>query len=317
MIKALDEGQLSEGKYVREFESKFAEYVHARHCLLVPNGSVALLMAVRTWLRDINTWLSSARIKVSDYYSIFAANAVRMLGRHVEIIDLGSDFKTESTAFTIPVHVNGRLSKATLIEDSCQSVSHHTSGALSCYSFHPSKLLTCAGIGGAVCCDDEESYHKLAALKDHGRPERVQRKPITDRHLFIGSNFKVNDVSAAFGLEQLKRLPARLDRFREIYKIYQELLGDKVGWIEGEPSWRVDCLVDEPDEIIVNLAKNGIEAKRFYRPLHMQPQFSQYVKEESYPNTMRLYQHGIYLPSNLTITDEDVQRVCDCIKKER
>lgn len=307
VYKALQQSMLNEGKYVREFEEKFAEFTHARYCVLVPNGAIALFMAIKVWLGKE----SQGRIAVPDYYGIFAANAIRMLGKNVAIIDLNNRFTTDLLSQTVPVHINGRKANAVEIEDSCQAIHHHTPGALSCHSFHPSKLITCGGIGGAICCDNLEQYLQLSALKDHGRAERAQGLPISDKHQGIGLNFKMSDINAAFGIEQLKKLPARLHRLRASYQIYQEILGDKVDWILGAPSWRVDCLVQSPDMLIQSLAKEGFTAKRFYLPVHRQPQYLE--PDTGFANTMKLYSHGIYLPSLLDVTEEDIQKICGIV----
>lgn len=268
-------------------------------------------MAIKVWLdTKIESWPDGSSISMPDYYGIFAANAVRMLGRRVEIIDLNNMFRTEKTSMTIPVHINGRLSNAIDIEDCAQAIDHHTDGALSCYSFHPSKLMTCAGIGGAICCDEIIQYHELAALKDHGRPERQMGHPITDYHSKIGSNFKMSDICAAFGIEQLKKLPDRLARLAQISKIYQDILKREC----DTPKWRIDCLVDNPDRVIAELSNIGFEAKRFYLPLHRQPQYSK--PDYDYPNAMTLYDHGVYLPSDPRLTDNDVSKVCEILLRE-
>lgn len=314
VLNALEDGQLNEGKYVREFEHEFAKFVDAKYCVFVPNGTIALYMAAKVW-RDAGavSWMRSP-VRVPDYYGIFAANALTMLGREVQIIDLSEKFVTNHAYNIIPVHVNGRYSTATYIEDCCQAIDFHTGGALSCYSFHPSKLMTCGGVGGAICCDEEEQYLQLSALKDHGRQERAQGKPMTDKHEKVGLNFKMSDMNAAFGLEQLKRLLLRLNQLRGTYGVYREILGDRVGWLEGKPTWRVDCLVPNPDKVIQSLASKGIEAKRFYLPLHRQPQYRD--SDTLFPNTMRLYNHGIYLPCGFNLNEEDIHQICGIVLRE-
>jgi len=316
VTKAIQEGQLNEGKYVREFEKLFADFVKAKYCIFVPNGALALWLGIKQWTDENATaWLKDMPIRVGDYYGIFAANAVRMLNKQVHIVDTANCGcgTTDSVFLTIPIHVNGRLAKATQIEDSCQAITHHTKHAISCYSFHPSKQITCGGIGGAVCCDDEEQYVAMSAIKDHGRPERATGKPISEHHLLEGTNLKMSDLNAAFGIEQLKRLPERIDKFNKNYKIYKDILGNKVEWFEDAPTWRVDCKVNNPTQVIAGLANDGIHAKRFYIPLHRQEQFLD--DDKKYPNCMALYEHGLYLPSSPNLTENDIQQVCASLVK--
>lgn len=265
--QVLDDGYLNEGKYVRQFEKEFADYVHARFCVFVPNGAIALWMAIET--TDYDTF------SIPDYYSIFAANALIMAGRKVEIHD-------ETGGLMLPVHVNGRIEDTNnaVIEDCCQAPFHHTKGLISCYSFHSTKLITCGGIGGAVCVDDYGQYEQLVSLKDHGRPERAIGVQPGDIHNDIGLNFKMSDINAAFGLVQLKKLPQRIQEVRDEWKAAHTLLGDKVEWL-GEPSWRVDCLTDMD------------MGKPFYTPTHRQPQFR--LPDERFPRTNALVKRGRYL----------------------
>lgn len=267
VLQVLDDGYLNEGPYVREFEKKFAEYVGAKHCILVPNGMLALWLALTT--------VKDEEITIPDYYSIFAANAILFAGKKPIL-------KDETEGLKLPVHVNGRISNVSnaIIEDCCQAPFHHTKGLLSCYSFHSTKLLTCGGIGGAVCTDSDEQYLAMSAIKDHGRPERAQGKTVSSYHAIWGVNLKMPDICAAFGIKQLEKLPLRLQKVRDDYKKYREELGDSVEWL-GEPSWRVDCLSDK--EI----------GTPFYTPTHKQGIFD--LPDERFPRTTMLCERGRYL----------------------
>lgn len=308
VLKALSEGYLNEGKYVREFERMFAKFVGANYCVLVPNGALALYLAMQYEAGRQGVWRSCV---IPDYYGIFAANAAEMLRMEVKPVDVsftGSWSKMHDD-YSVCVHANGRLATGVRgVEDCAQAITHHTKRTLSCYSFHPSKLMTCGGIGGAVCCDSERAYVALMAAKDHGRPERAFGQKVSEVHSHWGTNFKMADINAAFGVEQLKKLPKRLERLERNYMLYREILGERVEWLDGgAPSWRVDCLVRDPEATVEHLAKEGIEAKRFYTPLHMQPLYA--GPDQLFPNTQYLYEHGLYLPGMME-DEEDIKRVC-------
>lgn len=310
ILDALDTGFLNEGKYVREFEERFANYVGAKHCILVPNGALALWLAIKVSKHNL--------FKIPDYYGIFAADAVRMANMTVELVDVennGCVGPQRWNDLVIPIHANGRTATVcdAEIEDCGQAPTIHTPGLVSCYSFHSTKLITCGGIGGAVCTDDKELYLRMSAIKDHGRPERAMGLPVDSTHVFLGTNLKMPDICAAFGIEQLKKLKDKYLKLANINSIYQEILGDKVQWFEQRGTWRVDCLVDNPDKIITGLAKEWIGSMRFYKPTHQQAQFKD--DDHYYPNTMELYNHGIYLPSSTTLTDEDIHYICEKLLK--
>ena len=307
---------LNEGQKDREFEKRFAEYVGAHYCILVPNGALALSLAIQTGNMAID------RIAIPDYYSIFAANALAGYAKDPFLFDVEletANIQLKGNAYQyfsiLPVHVNGRIAKtdSATIEDCGQAPSHHTKGLTSCYSFHSTKLITCGGIGGAVCTDDKDLYERMSAVKDHGRPERALGKPVTDDHNYYGTNLKMSEINAAFGIEQLKKLPFKLVNMDEIYHSYMEHLGKAVTWFNTYPAWRVDCLVPNPQLLIDRLKLRGIGAQRFYKPTHLQRRFQ--ADGENFPHTMHLYNHGVYLPSSPSLTDEDIAYVCQNVEQ--
>jgi len=314
--KVIEGGYLNEGPYVREAEKTFADLVGAKFCLLVPNGALALYLAIQH--------NNDSHYLIPSYYGIFAANAAKMAGRLVALIDVDrhtasigpADKEKLLLGQRIPIHTNGRLASTdgATIEDCCQGITHHTQGMLSAYSFHSTKMVTALGGGGALCCDSKDVYEALYALKDHGRPERAQGKPVTDSHKKFGTNLKFLDAQAAFLMAQLKKLPERLERLKSQYRLYQELLGSKVSWLKGEPKWRIDCLVPNAKSMVESLAKHGIQAQQFYLPTHRQNEFKH--SDLDFPNTTWLHEHGIYLPSSAKLHDDDIHFICAKIKEE-
>lgn len=301
--KAIASGYFNEGNYCREFEKEFGKFVKAKYCHLVPNGRIALYMSLLL--------SKNSSFFVPSHYGIFAAQAVREVKGISLPIDVNSEGVIGIGGFNeIAVHANGRKAAlgGEMIEDSCQAISLHTQNAISSYSFHSSKVITCGGIGGAVCVDDKDLYEKLGAIKDHGRPDRYQGKRVSEVHLYWGSNFKMSEINAAFGLAQLKKLPERIRRFNKIYDTYKEILGNKVEWFEQRPAWRVDCKVPDAAIAAERLKRAGVMAQQYYLPLHLQPVY--FREHEGFPNSDRLFQKGLYLPSTTTLTDEDIQFVC-------
>ena len=213
------------------------------------------------------------------------------------------------------VHSNGRMGDTWMIEDCAQAISYHTKNRISCYSFASTKHLTTSGQGGAICCDDKETFDVLTRLKDHGRNDRQKLKPMSDYFEFWGTNSKFTEIQAAFGLAQLSKLQNRLQRLGEMYKIiYDEL--KNLNWIEflpEPPMWYLDILVPDPQKIIDHLKKFNIQARRFYKPLHDQPLYKTAGKK--FENTNYLYAHGIWLPSTTNLTDKQIMFIVETIKK--
>ena len=311
VLKVLESDYLNEHKTVREFEKKFAEFVGAKYCITCTSGSTALFLATKALMQkeQVN------EMYVPDYAGIFIANATKQANLKIALADVsknGSMIDDIKPRFI--VHSNGRIGNTWMVEDCAQAISHHTTNSMSCYSFASTKHLTTSGQGGAICCDDQETFDILTRLKDHGRNDRQKLKPMSDYFEFWGTNSKFTEIQAAFGLAQLEKLPKRLQRLKEMYNIIHDEIS-MLNWIEflpERPTWYLDILVPEPQKMLEHLKKFNIQARRFYTPLHEQPL---YKTEGKFENTDNLYAHGIWLPSTTNLTDEEVLLITDTIKK--
>lgn len=313
VMQVMQSGYLNEHKTVREFERRFAEFVGAKYCVTVTSGTISLYVAAKA--SEMVYGRQDNNCVVPDYAGIFAANAARQAGMNPVLADVaknGSMIHNEQHC--IVVHSNGRTGKTLKIEDSCQAISYHTKGAMSCYSFASTKHLTTFGQGGAVCCDDDDLFDRLTRIKDHGRNDRQKLKPMSDNFESWGTNFKFTEAQAAFGLAQLDKLPWRLSRLDKMYSIVRETLGKVKGveFLEGKPTWYLDVLVPDPQKVIDHLAKNNIQVRRFYKPLHRQPLYQQ---DGRFPNSDYLYDHGLWLPSTTNLTDQDIVHICNKVKE--
>lgn len=309
--KVMKSDYLNEHKTVREFEKKFSQFVGARYCITVTSGTMAIYLA----LKSIQKKSQPKKMHIPDYAGIFVGNACMQAEMSPILCDVsknGSLSNTKKPNFV--VHSNGRLGSVQLLEDCAQVISHHTKNAISCYSFASTKHLTTGGQGGAICCDDKKIFDILSRLKDLGRNDRQNLKPMSDFFEFWGINSKFTEIQAAFGLAQLKKLPKRLRRLKKMYKIIQEELNnvDEITFFQDEPKWYIDILVKNPGILIQKLRTHGIQARRFYRPLHQQPLYKN--KKTNFKNSNYLYEHGLWLPSTTNISDEELLYIITKIK---
>lgn len=314
VLKILESDYLNEHKTVREFEKRFAEFVGARFCVTVTSGTTALYLA----LKSVYQKHQPHKIRIPDYAGIFVANACVQTGINPILTDVGNNGSlSKGNEEYFVVHSNGRLGSVQILEDCAQAISHHTKNCVSCYSFASTKHLTTAGQGGAICCDDEEIFDKLTRLKDLGRNDRQNLKPMSDNFEFWGINSKFTEIQAAFGLAQLEKLPKRLDRLKKIYRIYNEELNNYKGikFFEEEPKWYIDIQVKNPETTVTVLKKHNIQARRFYRPLHMQPLYSMKKNTNEFKNSTELYNSGLWLPSTTNLDDEQILHICKKIKE--
>jgi perosamine synthetase len=142
-------------------------------------------------------------------------------------------------------------------------------------------------------------------LKDHGRTERG-----SDEHHSWGFNLRFTDLQAAVGLAQMEALDTRLLRMKQINRLYSRYL-DTVPFRSDETPLWTDILVDDPDAVAARIAEAGFTARRYWKPLHRQPA---YASEGAFHGADHFYEHGLWLPSCFSLSDEDVARIISAVK---
>lgn len=328
-------GWLTEFKKTHEFEAAIAAYVGSRHCVVVNNATSALFAALA--VLGIGP---GDEVIVPDLTMIASANAVVLTGAKPVLVDidratlcldcaLTERAVTPKTKAIMLVSLNGRAPAMervkkiaahrgiSLIEDAAQSFGsrYHgkylgTFGAIGVFSFSMPKVIT-TGQGGALVTDDPELAERLRRIKDFGR-ERAG----VDHHETIGYNFKFTDVQAVIGIEQMKKLPWRLARKKEIFSLYVRGLKNvrQVNFIETDlentSPWFMDILVPDPAALKDHLDRRGIGARLFYPPINRQPA---YQVPGAYPESAFAAAHGLWLPSSSALSDEDIAFICNAI----
>jgi len=331
-------GWVTEFKKTREFEKMIADFTGAKYCSVVSNGTVSLsiaLMACGVGVGD--------EVIVPDYTMVATPNAAELIGAKAVFVDISRanlcmDFTamqkavTDKTKAVILVSINGRYPGnieefvsfckqrgINLIEDAAQSLGSFAKGkhlgrfgVVGSFSFSAPKIIT-TGQGGALITDDDGLYQKIKKIRDFGRSEGG-----SDHYLIKGWNFKFTDVQAVIGIEQMKKLKGRIKRKKEMAELYYKLLFD-VPSIELIPTdledtapWFIDILCDRRDELIDFLRKNDIGSRKFYPPLHAEPAYG-YSGE--YPIAEDVASRGLWLPSSMKISDENIMHICKIIKE--
>lgn len=339
-------GWLTEFKKTREFEEVLAGFLGVKHCILVPSGTVALALACMVFANAKNK-----KVLVPNMSMIATANAVLLAGMEVELCDISlqdgcMDYGSlirysarEDIAGIMHVSFNGRATGLDLvkneckkngwffIEDACQAFGSQcnlkplgTFGDIGCFSLSPHKIIT-TGQGGFLVTNNDFHAGKIRHLKDFGR-----RKPGIDDHIDLGFNFKFTDLQAVIGLAQMETINWRIDRKKEIYDRYYVNLADVENLkmferLEEQVPWFIDLYVDvdmQPnyvkEHIIADLNKNKIGYRPMYPPIHTQ---APYRAWGSYPASEQISRDGLWLPSHLELTDEEIDQICDVIKGEK
>ena len=334
-----EDGFITEFKRTQKFEEMIAEFTGAKHCIVVNNGTISLtLAAMAVGLQH------GDEVIVPNYTMIATPNSIKMFGAIPVFVDvepetLCLDFDkvrdaiSPKTRAIMLVTANGRYPTTSisafeelakehnlvLIEDSAQSLGSFypdgrhlgRAGLVGSFSFSAPKIIS-TGQGGAVITDDDEIASRLRRLKDFGRASGGN-----DIHDSIGFNFKFTELQACIGIEQMKKLGARIVRKKEIWKQYVNGLAGIQGIrlfihdLSQTSPWFIDAIVDDREELIVHLKNDGIGSRSMYPPINQQ---KAYLLPGSYPVSELVGNSGLWLPSAVQLTNEEIERVCHSIR---
>lgn len=210
-------------------------------------------------------------------------------------------------------------------------------GDLSAYSFHAVKNFTTAE-GGAILwnhfngIDDNELYHKLQLYSLHGQSKDALAKTKLGawEYDIVGTWYKCNmtDITAAIGLAQFARYPELLEKRRRMIEQYDKAL--KPLGIEVLDHYRKDrtssghlyiiripgATREQCNEIITKMAEHGVATNVHYKPLPLHTAYKNLGFDiKDYPNAYAKFENEITLPLNTKMSSEDVDFVCNCVKK--
>ncbi|MBI2444544.1 MAG: DegT/DnrJ/EryC1/StrS family aminotransferase [Candidatus Magasanikbacteria bacterium] len=339
--QALDNNFVNEGPLSTKLETEIATLVGARYAVATTSCTTAIFLALKALGIGADD-----EVIVPDLTFIATANAVHLTGARPVLVDVEpatlnislaamQQAVTDRTKAIVPVHVTGRGAALTkildfaakhnlpVIEDAAEALFSKqgdkylgTFGRAGCFSFAPNKTIT-TGQGGLIVTDDPELHIALRRLKDHGRPRRGTGGD--DRHDTIGYNFKFTDLQAAVGLGQLTYWKQRIARMKKNYELYRAELAGLPGITvfpsqpEEIPQWTDIMVENRRDELETALARQGIDCRKYWFPLHQQLAYR--LPDDNFPIANRLSPRCLWLPSAFTLTDADVHQVCVAIKK--
>jgi len=339
----------SAGKYVNEFEQRFAEYIGCKYGISTTSGTTALHLALAA--------LKIGRgdeVIVPAFTMIAPVFAVVYTGAKPVLVDADPETWnidvnkieekiTPNTKAIIPVHIYGHpcdmdpimeiAEKYNLwvIEDTAEAHGAEYKGKkvgsfghVSCFSFYANKIIT-TGEGGMIVTNDEKIAERARRLKDQAySPER------RFLHTDIGFNYRMTNIQAAIGLAQLEHIDEFVERRRRNAYLYNSRLKDVPGitlppekeWAKNV-YWMYSILIEENefgmsrDELMERLKGRGIETRTFFIPMHEQPAFLNLglFKGERYPVAERLGKQGLYLPSSTGLKKEEIEYICDIMRE--
>lgn len=353
--EAFERSWIGLGPNVNEFEEAWAKFVGSNIAIGVNSATAALHLALACFnfpkgkkvLVPSQTFAATATaVLYNDLIPVFVDSDPTTLG--IDLADMKAKYDEDCVA-VIPVHYAGHpvpmeelvpwaQEKGLRVIEDCA----HTAGAMykgkvlgtwgdiGCYSFEEKKLMT-TGDGGMMVANDPDIFKDVKAMrwvgidKDNWKTAQSYTDQKRDAmHWFyeinvLGYKYNMNDLAAAIGLAQLKKLPAMNARRSEIIQQYM----DGLEGIEGiqpllpfEPSnycyQMFGVRAERRDELMIHLKSKGIATGCHYTPLSMQPLFKPYAHGCDFIEAEA--DKLITLPLHADLTDEEVHYVIEHLR---
>ena len=350
-------GWVMQGPMVSEFEEKFAQYVGTKYAVAVSSGTAALhlsLLALGIGEGD--------EVIIPSFSFIATANAVAHCGASPVFIDIDqrtynispekieeylagvSKKKNKKVKAIMPVHQLGmpadmdyiiaiaKKHSLHIIEDAaCALGSEYKGrkvgsiGEISCFSFHPRKIIT-TGEGGMITTNDKRIAEKVRLLRNHGMTisphERNKKVTIKkEEYPLVGYNYRMTDLQGAIGLVQMEKLEYILNKRRAIARRYNSLL-EKIEWLErphvpayANPNYQSYIVrVKEGgykirNHIVSKLIGSGISCKAGVQAIHMEKCYREKYKGDRLINTERAFYSTMLLPLYSELKEHEQDKV--------
>jgi perosamine synthetase len=371
--RAIMSGWVTQGPEVAAFEKEFSDYVGAKHACAVSNCTTALHLA----LLAVGVQPEDEVITVSHSY-IATANSIRYCGAIPVFVDIEpqtfninpvliEEAISDCTRAILVVHQMGMPCdlKAILdlahryelpvIEDAACAIGSEIfwedqwekigkpHGDIACFSFHPRKVIT-TGDGGMLTTKNPEWDKQFRLWRQHGMSvadtvRHGAKQVIFESYPMLGYNYRMTDIQAAVGREQLKRLPEIVERRRYLAQRYHEQLADLTGLkLPTEPAWarsnwqsyciRLPEQVDQ-QHVMQTILDAGISTRRGIMCVHREPAYQveawtcgidretcicEVGKCARLPESEQGQDHAILLPIFHQMTEEEQDRVVKILK---
>ena len=336
----------SAGPYVSRFENAFARRCGCEFGVACSSGTSAfhlILAALGIGPGD--------EVIIPAFTMIATANGVAYTGATVRLVDaevatwnmdvsqvekkINARTKAVAAVHTYghPAEMDGLAQLAgrhglTTIEDAAEAhgALYHGRpvgglGDAAAFSFYGNKILT-TGEGGMVTTNNRELAEIIRNLRDHAFS--------SDRHFwhsYRGFNYRMTNLQAAVGLAQTERLDELVGQRIANAGLYRAALQGIPGLTLPPESngvrnvfWMFSILVGDDfgcsrDALRRHLARNGIETRTMFIPMHLQPAFFEENRDEKFPVAESLCRQGMYLPSSAKLTPADIEFVAAEIRK--
>jgi dTDP-4-amino-4,6-dideoxygalactose transaminase len=320
------------GSPVERFETAFARYVGAPHCVGVSDGTEALKLT----LEALGVGQGDEVVLPAHTFaaSAMAVTACRAVPRFVDCDPRTHLLDVERTRAAVgprtraimPVHLYGSMADVQplldlglpVVEDAAQAHgaarNGHRAGSIGragCFSFYPSKNLGAWGDAGAVVTSDSALHQRLLQLRNYGQSVKYH-------HDELGYNARLDGLQAAILLAKLAHLDEWNARRRRAAAFYAEHLRGEIPRPAGTGVFHLYVIqVRQRDRLREALGQAGIETGVHYPiPLHLQPCFRDLGhREGDFPHSERIAHETLSLPMYPQIRDEQLAHVVEQVNR--
>ena len=338
-------GWVSMGEKVEEFEHDFAHYVGARHAVATNNGTSALHIAlIASGIKSDDEVLVPTITFISTANVVLYERATPVLVEctpntyNISLKDAEKRL-TEKTRAIISVDMNGlpvdydevidfaKKHNLQLIADSAESLGAvYKNNKIGCiapihiFSFFPNKNIT-TGEGGMITTSDDDKALLMRQLMNQGQDYRYN-------HIHLGYNYRMTNVPAVMGIEQLKRIEFILKEKEKIAQRYTQAFTndpnisppflpkyvDRHSWYMYAVSLRE--WIDR-DRVVLELRNRGIDTRLSFPPIHIQPYYQRKLgyEDDSLPQSLKAWNQLMDLPIWAGLTVDDQTYVIDNLKE--
>ncbi len=342
--ECIDTGWISsEGPFVKMLEEDMASYVGRKYATAVCNGTVALDLTIEALnLKEGDEVILPAFTIISCVLGLIRRKVKPVLvdadpdtwNMDVKKVEEKVNSKTRAIMvvhiYGLPVDMDPILQIAEkyglmIIEDGAEAhgliykgKKCGSFGNISIMSFYPNKHVT-TGEGGMVLTDCEEIYERCDSFRN------LCHKPgYRFVHEELGFNYRMSNIQAAVGVAQLEKLDEHLKKKQKMGEMYQELFSNNMHFKKPLPEttyaknvyWVFGLVMDRDDhrsarDVMKQLADEKIGCRPFFYPMHLQPALRKLglFDGETYPVAEWLYEKGFYVPSGLSLTEEQIMYV--------
>ena len=347
VAEAMETGWISSaGKYIGEFEEQFAKFLGVKHAITTTSGTTAIHLALvalgigpgdEVIVPDFTMMGSVLPVLYCGATPIFVNAEPEAFNIDPDLIEAKI---TKKTRAIMPVHIYGHSAdmdpilaiakkhSLPVIEDAAEA--HGASykgrlcgsmGDMGCFSFYGNKIVT-TGEGGMVVTNDDTLAARAKKLKDLAHSEKKRFW-----HEEVGYNYRMTNLQAALGVGQLKHIDEFIAKKQWMANQYRKGLKGIKGLrlpIEKENAknvyWMYGVLVEDDfplsrDELRAKLKEKGIDTRDFFYSSASQPVLKSLPSaKEKFPVSQMLSERGLYLPSGLALTEEQMTYVCDSLR---